>query len=739
MTVERSERRLLALAVGALFLLHLPFLPATLDDIDAINFDLGIHDYDPVAHRPHPPGYPVFIALAKLVHPFVPSHAAAIALLSAVFGALSVIPLYLLARELVPKRGAALACLLTLICPLVWFNSVRPMSDVTGLFFVLVSQCLILTAMAAQSRGAVSGRALWLAGVTMAGLAAGVRVQALILVGPILLVGAVRFRSAWRASVACLTVSLAVWIVPLLLLSGGPAAYLNSAMLLVQDALPAEPLLSAPGLRRAVFGAWDVLGSPWGPPWLGVPMLALAAIGGLVMLRWNRRTLGWALLLFAPHAVYHYLFQFTPAIRYAIPVVPLVSVLAAGALTSWRPARASVVVAAGLVVFTLSASWTWPALLAYHRHPGPAAQAIERLRLEAAAGDFVVTGHHVFARYLSALSSDFTVLNPGPERVWRALADYWKGGGRQSVLFLKDPMRITLLRMARDARIPLGQWDWPAPVIPLMKGERPLSVQLLRLDPPSWFSDSGFLITPEAGAPDQVARRPHRAFVRPSPRRRVLIASGPLGAPQPPITLRVGESVEGRWQLAGDFFTLVKTLDPVTAVGYVPLTFESASPILFTDLWVDSVDRPVIRPARGFFMPERDDHASLFRWIAPTAQALVYVPAEGARLRLRGRIPIKYYELPVTITLAWNGAPLASVAVSERDFEIECPLPGPTNGQAWATVTITSSQQFVPDARLRNGDHRTLSAQVFEMTVVASEQPPGGSPGPGVLPGERNR
>ncbi len=44
---------------------HLGVLPATLEDIDSVNFALGVRDFDPARHRPHPPGYPVYIALGK--------------------------------------------------------------------------------------------------------------------------------------------------------------------------------------------------------------------------------------------------------------------------------------------------------------------------------------------------------------------------------------------------------------------------------------------------------------------------------------------------------------------------------------------------------------------------------------------------------------------------------------------------------------------------------------------------
>ena len=46
-------------------LAHLPYLVDTLEDIDSVNFALGIRDFDVAQHRPHPPGYPVYIGLAK--------------------------------------------------------------------------------------------------------------------------------------------------------------------------------------------------------------------------------------------------------------------------------------------------------------------------------------------------------------------------------------------------------------------------------------------------------------------------------------------------------------------------------------------------------------------------------------------------------------------------------------------------------------------------------------------------
>ena|SRR5450759_5066159 len=72
------------LVLAALFLAaHLRFLPASLEDLDSINFALGVRHFDVAHHQPHPPGYPLFILAAKAAHLVIPSEAKALAVVSA--------------------------------------------------------------------------------------------------------------------------------------------------------------------------------------------------------------------------------------------------------------------------------------------------------------------------------------------------------------------------------------------------------------------------------------------------------------------------------------------------------------------------------------------------------------------------------------------------------------------------------------------------------------------------------
>src|SRR5215211_7605767 len=98
----QGTRRVVPYAIALAYLLaHLPFLAPSLEDIDSINFALGLHHFDPALHQPHPPGYPVYIALGRLslgaIHLVAPAidpgraEALALAIWSAIGGALALL------------------------------------------------------------------------------------------------------------------------------------------------------------------------------------------------------------------------------------------------------------------------------------------------------------------------------------------------------------------------------------------------------------------------------------------------------------------------------------------------------------------------------------------------------------------------------------------------------------------------------------------------------------------------
>src|SRR3970282_159368 len=45
-----------------------PLLPSRLYSFDTVNLALALEDFDPTRHQPQPPGYPLFVAEARLLY-----------------------------------------------------------------------------------------------------------------------------------------------------------------------------------------------------------------------------------------------------------------------------------------------------------------------------------------------------------------------------------------------------------------------------------------------------------------------------------------------------------------------------------------------------------------------------------------------------------------------------------------------------------------------------------------------
>ncbi|SFJ25806.1 Dolichyl-phosphate-mannose-protein mannosyltransferase [Paenibacillus sp. UNC496MF] len=100
---------------------------------DEVDFALALDRFDLLAMQPHFPGYPYFVLGAMALRRFVPDPVQAYDALNILMGALSVVPLWLLARRRLSPAWSLLAALLALTAPYLWLQSVRPMSEATGI------------------------------------------------------------------------------------------------------------------------------------------------------------------------------------------------------------------------------------------------------------------------------------------------------------------------------------------------------------------------------------------------------------------------------------------------------------------------------------------------------------------------------------------------------------------------------------------------------------------------------
>jgi hypothetical protein len=346
--MTRNER-LAAWSLGLFAaVMRWPALALTLWDWDEALFALALGDYDVTAHHPHPPGFPLFIAAARLV-PLDAFHA----LQTVTFiASLFVFPvMFFLARELraTPFVATASALLLSFL-PNVWFFGGTAFSDVPSLVLVLVACALLL-------RGRTSDAAL-IAGAVVLGIAAGFRPQNL-LIGFVPFVLAFRQRRRAGIAGACI-------IATIVIASFGAAASLSGGWETYRETLTRH--------ERFIRETDSFLSPirPWLPqvaddfflrPFRALPInvaIALLALLGL------RRRPWLALAIFGPFLLFAWLYlDFHSASRFSIAYMPLFALLAAEGI----PARGRALTLAALT--SLLIVWTWPVLRVVHTTPSP--------------------------------------------------------------------------------------------------------------------------------------------------------------------------------------------------------------------------------------------------------------------------------------------------------------------------------------------------------------------------------
>ena len=152
------------LVLGAGTALHAATLARAPEGWDGVGFLLAVDRFDLASYRPHPPGYPVYIALLKLFAWVLGSPLLAALSLSCVSVTVAMVALGVLAERFAGSRGALAVMALLGSAPLVW----RAASTVgtEG-----VALALFATAAALLANGSSRGAGL------MLGLGLGVRLS----------------------------------------------------------------------------------------------------------------------------------------------------------------------------------------------------------------------------------------------------------------------------------------------------------------------------------------------------------------------------------------------------------------------------------------------------------------------------------------------------------------------------------------------------------------------------------
>lgn len=735
-----SSTRLQVIAIvgAAVFAaVHLPFLPASLEDLDSINFALGIRVFDVAQHQPHPPGYPLFVAAARLLHALGASETHALALLSVAAGALGLLAAFAFFRRVSEADGsgeeALLATVLVATAPLYWFTAVRPLSDMTGLAAALAVQALTL---AAATDGALAAAAF------AAALAAGIRSQVAWLTVPLLVWRCVtwmperRARAAGQAMLAFVAGGL-VWGSPLVALTGGPLGYWHALFAQgAEDLSGVRMLWTTPTVRELAAALDYAFVAPWADLVMAPVVLVLAAAGVVKLVRSRSRAFTILSAAFVPYLIFDVVFQETVTTRYSLPLVVPVAYLALSGLM-WMPRRFAAVMALALAAYGAHLGGT--SVAAFARQPAPAFRLLGDMQaVHGIAPDIepIMATHRRewfdLRRPIvwtgAAMPALADRLAAPPKHEWLELVKYWNGGGRNLVWFVADPLR-TDLALIEHGR-PNGSYRWPLPYPVLLGGVRPDGMDWYALESPGWYLGEGWALTPETAGVAKEDRRgpglsPIHGWVRrgtgpvtlmvggrnlsndgPSVHATIAIDGRPIDSPTVPpgFFLELYSLPAGALEGAGDYARIDIAADaPAFAIEQFDARPADRVVFGFGEGWQEQE----YKPATGL----------LWRWMSERAELRVHASGRSVVLTLTGEPPSVYFSKPSHVRVRAGGRVVAEAELYES-FAVRAVIPGDLLAGDDATVTIETDQMYVPAERSRRSpDRRHLALRVFDCRI----------------------
>jgi hypothetical protein len=760
------KKELAALAV--LYLVaHLLYLPPTLEDIDSINFALGVGDFDVAKHQPHPPGYPVFVALAKSSAAILQALGvrdpapAALALLSALAGTALIPLLFVLFRRFGAGVHLAWWAMAVAVCsPLMWFTALRPLSDMTGLAVATATQLCLLTALGRQSRSspdadqALSAR--WLvAGGALCGLTSGIRAQTVMLTAPLFLAVLVWPRTGLSIRGRLLAVAAALggvvaWAIPLLAANGGLDGYLTAlGSQAGEDFSGVVMLWTARETKVAAVALLNSFVWPWEQYRFGVAMVVLAAAGAARLLWRDWPALVLCAIAFVPYAIFHLLFHETATMRYAMPLVVPIAFLAA---TAAEAAGRRPLAVAGAIAVIVSLVVTVPAARAYSRDGSPAFRVFAELPFAIARNPppaavpaatsilRAVTpalGMHASLRRVEEWQGDrrgWKVLRAGHGREWLALVEHWRAEPDGRVVFAADPRRTDLALFDPHARTLDASERWTLNERPFIAGIRPGNADAYLMRPPGWMLDRGWAVTAEvAGVTAREglgpAVQPSTAWVRTRESAADLVLGGRQvgGAAPARVTLTLSDRVLATWDITPGFFyrRLALPAGSLTGSGYLPLRVGASAAdgsgsgveVKLEQFDLQSGANVMFGYADGWYEPEYNPTTSLaWHWMSEKARVWVRPVGRDVTLIISGESPLKYFESAPDVRILAGAAEVGRFAPA-ADFSQQITVPAHALAASDGMLTVESSLWFTPAQRGESADQRHLALRVYSVEV----------------------
>jgi hypothetical protein len=333
-------------------------------DWDEALFMLGMRSYDVTQHHPHPPGFPAYIGLGRLVRVVIHDDFRALQAINLAAGILLFPALFMLARELRLRVPTAIvAGVLCAFFPNVWFFGGTAFSDVASIVLVVFAAAFLL-------RGCRDAKA-YFAGALLLAIAAGIRPQNLMIgLAPALIATWHRARVAWRDVVFAALIGIVVTGVAF----GGAIAATGSF----------DSYMSAVRAHGDYISRVDSFRSPERPPlWrlfdrffikqydctpLGIVISLFVAVSIVGAIRGRDRRMLVNFLIFGPFAISAWLMLDRFSIsRFAIGYIPMFAIFAADGIARIARETPAFCKLSGLVT-EAGAGWTVDTLRRYVDH-----------------------------------------------------------------------------------------------------------------------------------------------------------------------------------------------------------------------------------------------------------------------------------------------------------------------------------------------------------------------------------
>lgn len=247
---------------------------------DSAGFALGLERYSMVEHRPHPPGFILYMGLGRLFRLVFHEPDSALVTMSILGGAAAVVALYLVGRSLFDRPTGIIAALLLVFSPMNWLYSSVALSYEVELPMVIALTWFLYQLLFHRRFPVVTALLL--------GIAAGFRQDVLLFLGPVWLAGTLRIPDRRRMLVSwgALAVAFLAWFVPLMWVAGGLTTYREvSAGQFRTGLLEASVFASGlRGLTRNLKDAWISL--LW---FFGIANVMFICLPVFLAIRDNRR------------------------------------------------------------------------------------------------------------------------------------------------------------------------------------------------------------------------------------------------------------------------------------------------------------------------------------------------------------------------------------------------------------------------------------------------------------------